>query len=555
VTVVPATTLAAAARPGWRAPAPGRLWRLALADVRERMRRPGFVIALIVMAWLVHGMLPEASAGYRTFAMKNEWRPAYGPEWVGTLVGSMCGLWFVLVGFFQVKGAVERDRVTGVGPILAASRVGRLRYVLAKVLSNALVFTAMLGVALAVALVTQQLLGEDHTFAPLATAVPLFALALPVAIVVAAFAVLFECIPGLGGGFGNIAWFVLSMAALASGIVDSERGAPRTSDLLGFSAVAHSTYEALHAIHPEIVINTKDISMGVNVSAEWAGRPQPTFPWHGLAWDAAALAARLTWLLVALAASVLASLVFDRFQRPVRAPAHRLPRAPAWLRPRALAAPVHALHATAATLPPATRGRAFAGLLRAELALLLHGRPLVWWLGGAGLVIATAFAPLPAVRSALLPILSVWPLLVLGAIGARMHMHGTEGMLLSAPRPVLRSLAAAWLAGALLLLALGAVAMLRFSLGGHADAAAGWLLGSALLSAFALASGMWTGGTKLFEVLLLFAWYIGPMHHLPELDYTGVTAARSPVLWLAYGAILVALLVLATIGRTRQLRR
>ena len=70
-----------------------------------------------------------------------------------------------------------------------------------------------------------------------------------------------------------------------------------------------------------------------------------------------------------------------------------------------------------------------------------------------------------------------------------------------------------------------------------------------------LALGVWTGSAKFFEVLYLFAWYVGPMHHLPDVDYTGVTAARTPLLWAVYATLTALLFVLAWWGRRRQARR
>ncbi len=531
--------------------------RLAWADVLERTRRPSYLVSLLVMAWLAHGMLPDATAGYRTFSMQDHFRPAYGPEWVGALVGVMSGLYFVLVGFYLVKGAVERDRTTGVGQILAASRVSRWHYVAGKTLSNVAVLSSMLLVALGVALVTQQLLGEDRTFAPFATALPLFAAALPVALVVAAGAVLFECVPWLAGGFGNIAWFVLVMVAMATGIVDAESKAAGHADLLGFAPISRSTFAALHAYRPEVPIDTKALTMGVNISKEWRGVAQQTFPWHGFAWDAALVLGRLSWFGVALMLMSLAALVFDRFDRRAvsRAAAPRGLRAPAWL---ARFAPVASARAAApasvAALAPAIRGFATPGLVRAELALLVHGQPGFWWLGIAGLAIATLLAPLDAVRQGLLPVLGIWPVLALSPLGARAKQHGTESLLLSAPRPVTRPLVAAWLAGALVFAAPGLFAMLRFVATGHADLAAGWIAGGALVSALALALGTWTGGGKFFEVLLLFAWYVGPMHHIAELDYTGVTVTRTGPQWLAALVLLAGLLAAAWAGRARRVR-
>ena len=551
VTAAPA--LAAARAPGAGNPA-AHLWRLALADFRERTRRPAYLVSLLVMVWLVHGMLPPGGAGYRTFVMNDVYRPEYGPEWVGTLVGVLSSLYFLLVGFYLVKGSVERDRRTGVGQILAATRVSRRRYLAAKAFSNLLVLGSMLAVALVVALVTQQLLGESRRFDPFATALPLFALALPVAALVAAGAVLVECIPGLAGGAGNVVWFVVSMVALASGVLDSNRAEIGGRDLLAVSAVTRSTYERLHELHPEIPVDVKSISMGVNVSERWRGAKQLTFPWRGLRWDVRALAVRAQWLALAAAFVALAALVFDRFERPARAGAGRASRPWEWFAKRRPEAAAVRRPVPVVALTPATRGSGFAALVRAELSLLLHGQSPWWYLGAAGLVIATLFAPLDAVRAGLLPVLSIWPVLLLGALGARERQHGTAALLFSVPRPVTRLLAAGWVAGALLYLALGAPALARFALAGLWQWAAGWALGSVFVSALALALGVWTGGSKFFEVLLLFAWYVGPMNRVAGMDYTGVTVARPPALWAAYAALVGGLLAAAWWGRARRVR-
>jgi hypothetical protein len=44
------------------------------------------------------------------------------------------------------------------------------------------------------------------------------------------------------------------------------------------------------------------------------------------------------------------------------------------------------------------------------------------------------------------------------------------------------------------------------------------------------------------------------MHHVAELDYTGVTTARSPFLWMSYLSLTVAAYALASAMRMRQLR-
>jgi hypothetical protein len=127
-------------------------------------------------------------------------------------------------------------------------------------------------------------------------------------------------------------------------------------------------------------------------------------------------------------------------------------------------------------------------------------------------------------------------------------------VLFSCPRPSVRLLPAAWLAGALVMLVAGAPAVLRLLLAGETPAALGWLLAAALVPALALACGVWTGSAKFFEVIYLFLWYVGPMHRVAELDYTGVTTPRDATLWLIYMSACVGLFILVWSGRSRQMR-
>jgi hypothetical protein len=70
----------------------------------------------------------------------------------------------------------------------------------------------------------------------------------------------------------------------------------------------------------------------------------------------------------------------------------------------------------------------------------------------------------------------------------------------------------------------------------------------------ALTLGVWSGSSKLFEVLYLFLWYLGPANQVGPIDFMGVVGPllppRTPVLFLA---VTVALVVFAVAGRKRQL--
>src|SRR6185436_557830 len=104
--------------------------------------------------------------------------------------------------------------------------------------------------------------------------------------------------------------------------------------------------------------------------------------------------------------------------------------------------------------------------------------------------IAEFATPLSALRTVVLPLASIWPALLWSQLGQRERRHDTGPLLFSYPRPLARLL-------------LGAE--------GSSGALAGWLSCAAFVPAAALALGVWTGGSNAFEVLYLFAWYVGPM--------------------------------------------
>jgi hypothetical protein len=69
------------------------------------------------------------------------------------------------------------------------------------------------------------------------------------------------------------------------------------------------------------------------------------------------------------------------------------------------------------------------------------------------------------------------------------------------------------------------------------------------------ALGAWSGGSRLFEVVYLLLWYIGPLNRVRELDFMGVTpGARAGGLGWIYLGLAVLLLLAAVGGRVRQAR-
>ncbi len=530
------------------------LLRLAWADVLERTRQPGYLVSLLVMVWMGHGMLPREDAGYRTFVFNEQYRPSYGPEWVGTLTAVLTSVYFLFVGFYLVRGTIERDRRSGVGAILATSRMSKFGYLASKALSHLLVLGSMAVVVLLTALVTQQLLGEDRRIDLAATLTPFVMLTVPIAVFVSASAVFFDSTPVIRGGAGNIVWFVLLGVIMASGEM-KEGGTSPSRDLMGAGIVARDVIRVSQERYPESAASATSFSMGLNFSERWKTLETRRFDWHGVDWSGEAAASRLLWLLVGCAVLGLAVVPFDRFEHAASALAARRPRLRLGARSEAASPEPLTPMRSADSLTPARAAFRFDALLRAELLLLFRGQRWWWYLGALGLLIAGLAAPLTGVRRIVLPLASFWPVFVWSALGHREARDEVASVVFSCARPLHRMLPATWLAGASVGLVLGATGMLRLALAGDLAAVAGWVLCALLAPLLALACGAWPGGGRLVEVVWLFAWYIGPMNRIEFADYTGVVVPRSPQVWLAYAAMLLALAGFAWWGRARQVTR
>ena len=132
-------------------------------------------------------------------------------------------------------------------------------------------------------------------------------------------------------------------------------------------------------------------------------------------------------------------------------------------------------------------------------------------------------------------------------MGSRERKHNTAHMVFSSARPVLRQLPAAWLAGVLgTALLLVGVAVFSFS-SNSLTGLAGWAGGVVFVPSLALALGVFSSGSRVFEVIYLIWWYAGPLQKTAGMDFT----AGSPQVYLLAAA---GLLLLTSFWRGRQVR-
>jgi hypothetical protein len=529
--------------------------QLIRADLLERTRRYSFLVTLGAMIYLGYLAVPSLESQALTVDLGNI-RGVYNSAWIGSMIALISSMVLSLPGFYLVKNAIERDRRTGVGQIIATTPLSKPLYTVGKAASNVIFLIVIIAVVAVAAAGMQFVRGEAMVLRVWDLLAPFLFTTLPTLMLVAAVAVLFESISFLRGGFGNVAYFALWTATIViamSGVSFGSQGVIEepVNDLFGASVIAHSMHRAAHAAFPE-----RELDLGIGYTRVEGAIE--TFRWQGVSWTADLLLGRFLWVGVALGIALASAAFFHRFD-PARGGARRgAGRRGLMMR---LLAPLRALslpsldlsRRLALRLPPLP---AFGRVLLAELRLMLKGMPWWWYLGALGLVVAgLASGADPQARRGLLGAAWLWPVLIWSGLGVRETVHRTGSIVFSAPRPLRRQFAAMWLAGVLVTLLTGSGVGLRLLTEGAWGHLIGWGVAALFIPTLALALGVWTGTSKAFEALYVALWYIGPISGLAVADFMGLSqealAQGMPAIYLGLAA---ALLLAALLGRYRQIR-
>lgn len=523
------------------------LYHMVRADFLERVRRYSFLLTLGFSIYL----------GYAVYSGQiilrlDQYRGVNNSAWLGSVIGLVGSLWLTLVGFYIVKNSIQRDRQTRVGQILATTPISKSFYTVSKTLSNFAVLAAMVGVLALAAVVIQLSNRSDARIDFVVLLAPVFLFGLSAVAVSAGLAVLFESLPILRGGVGNVLYFFLWTFLLAFGAINTTQGgsgyqAQPFTDFTGIVSVMTQMQNQVHSLDPQY-------NGGASFSLGGLGPgTSKTFLWTGTHWTAPILLSRLMLLAIAFALSLLAALFFDRFDParaswlPQKKPKKRISREaqaiPAEKLPVGSLADGPRPQLSVAHLAPVTstgsRTR-FVALVIAELKLLLRGHAWWWYLGAAGAFLGCLFSPLEAARSGVIVFAWLWPLLIWSQLGTREAMFSTGSLIFSAPHAVPRQLLATYAAGALVATLTGGGLGLHLLVARDFAGLGAWAAAALFIPALALAFGVITGTRKFFEALYTAWWYAGPLHHTPQIDFMGTTAMSStPLPYLAAAAILV----------------
>ena len=513
------------------------IYHLARADFLERVRRYSFLVMLGLVVFLGY----QTANGNMALEL-GKYRGEYNSAWVGAMMSLIATFFIGLFGFYLVKGSVARDRESGVGQIMATTPLTGPLYLMGKWLSNFAVLMAMVTVLALAGIVIQFMKGESLQVNLIVFLAPFLFIVLPLMALAAAAAVLFEAVPLLQGGFGNVVYFFAFSMLVPLFLENSTLKKYPAFEPMGLALLNSEMGRAVIQVYPDY---NGSFSLGYS-GEEFQG----AFLWKGVQWTPAIIFARSALIGLAVGFTLLAALFFDRFDPSRTKPRRKKSRAsPPDLAPTVVSPALPTPHLT--PLSQATNRFSFFAVLRAELKLLLKGQRWWWYAILGGIIIACLVNPSAATRKFALPIAWIWPILIWSAIGNREIHNNVQQLTFSSKSPLWRQVPAEWLAGFIITLLVSVGAIVRFIIDGDTVGLLALLSGAIFIPSLALASGVWSGTSKLFEILYIVIWYIGPLNKVAAMDYIGSHNNGRPEFFIPLS---MALIGYAFFGRARQLR-
>ncbi|MCL6606368.1 MAG: hypothetical protein K6T94_26165 [Paenibacillus sp.] len=521
------------------------LFQMMKADYLERIRSYSFMITVLVSIFIVYKFIPSSNESYLTLSLSNI-RGIYNSDWVGSAIAILASMVLSLPAFFLVKNAIERDVQTGVGQIIATTPITKWMYTIGKMWSNFVLLMSIVAVLMVSALAMQLIRGESYTVELLNLSLPFLYSTLPTIALVASIAILFESVPLLRSGLGNLIYFVLWIFSLKWSITAIHS----SQDIFGISAILDRLSSGTNAMLPH--------SNGGHVSGVSPLRGDlVTYDWTGVHWTMQMFLERYVWLAVAVGIVAVASVFFHRFDLTRTSKTNKSDKPGEFSKVEPYIKPV-SINDSGIKLTPYTEVQGQFHSIRIlvmELRLMLKGLRFWWYLIALFMIVLGLLLPMESVSKFVAPFTWVWPILIWSTMGTNEAYHRTHQLMFTAKHPVRNQFIVLWLAGIIVAYLTGSGAMIHFLIAGEWESLMAIAVGGLFVPTLALALGVWSRNGKLFQVIFMLMWYLGPLNKLEVMDFMGASQpSLDQRIYLYYLLATAILLVLAIVGRVRQVK-
>ena len=143
---------------------------------------------------------------------------------------------------------------------------------------------------------------------------------------------------------------------------------------------------------------------------------------------------------------------------------------------------------------------------------MLKGLRLWWYLIALVMIVLGLFLPMESVIEFILPLTWVWPVLIWSAMGTNETYYRTHQLIFTAVHPVRNQFIVLWLAGVIVAYLTGSGVMIHFLVTGEWERLTAMAVGGLFIPTLAVALGIWSGSGKLFQMVFMLMWYLGPLN-------------------------------------------
>nr|WP_001067150.1 MULTISPECIES: hypothetical protein [Bacillus cereus group] len=507
-------------------------------NVRKQMRSYSFLIVIGVTILFGYACVPAASAGYEVFYLGGV-RGIYNSNWLGGMGAMTSALFIWLLGFYVLRSQISDEQRLGVGQLIAASPISNFRYIFRKTISNFIVLVVIEMVLIVAFIAMQFIRGEDLSFQLGGYLYPLIYIVFPSLFLLAALTTFFDVFPGLNGVIGNIVFFFLwVLLAILSFEVPN-----RYLDVFGLGMIRSDMIQDAVSEYGFLKGNGGG-GFGYNPTE---GTIQ-TFDWNGVDWNPGMFVVSLTWLGVALLFIWITSLIFNRFRicSKVKGKEEEFEK-----KQQSIIVNEQSLDSFILTTIKKTRGINMFLLIKAELSIMLKGFTVWWYVIAAGLIAFGLICPVHIARE-WLSIILIWPIAIWSQMMTREKQYGTDQIIMSSCSPLYKFFAT-WISGIIVGLIISSGVIVQLIVMEDISSLLSWLSGIVFIPTFALTLGVWSQTRKLFEVLYIFLWYLGPINHLPYVDFLAISTSNV-VLYITLSILLLCIALIGQLQRMGSLR-
>lgn len=493
-----------------------QLYRIVISDYLQRTRSYAFLITLAISLYAAYAFVPAAGANYTTLRVGN-YIGIQNAAWIGYVTAMMGSIFISMIGFYLVNSNIKKDMDTGVGMIVATTRISNFNYLLTKMLSNFLVLLSITGCVFFMGILMFFIRGAGYPFNIIHFILPYLLITIPAVFFIAALAVVAEVFLYRFTILMNIGFYVFFCLMIAV-----QANTLTLFDLFGFHQVTVTLQNLVAQRTPGI---HQAMSMGFQFGDK---RVLKTFLFEGIIWSQTAIISRIVLMSLGVVLVYISSLFFHRFDVKERVNIKKKtnvsnPMAPA-MRLRDI---------KLSELPAIKTSYGIFPFIKTELLMLYRKGPRWLWFINLGGMAALFFTPLTIAHQIILPLLWFLQVARLSDIATKEKTNRIHYFTFAAYKPLTRLLPAQILAGILLAWALASPLMVRYLFTAQLLPVFMIIAGGIFIVIFAVALGILSGGKKLFEILFFLITYAN-IEKVPFVDYFGGISLQPSYLLLVF---------------------